>query len=322
MDALFQISYDLIEWLQTFSPSFDAIIIGITFLGRFEFYMLFIPLIYYTIDRSLGLRILFLVISVNSLGSSFKQLFHQPRPYWMGEVKGITTEVSYGAPSIHASNTIALWGYLANQVRKSWMWVVSFVIVILVALSRLYLGVHYLHDVISGWILGLIVLFVFIKVEDSFRDWWSKKSFNTQIAFGFLISLALILIGVLIKLFIQGSPDPQEWASYSQEARSVTIYFTLGGVLFGGIAGAVFMFRYAAFEVNGVWWMKVARFVIGIVGVVIIYFGLDVLFALIAIDESLIGYILRYIRYGLVSFWGIFLAPWLFIKIGLAKVSK
>lgn len=321
MDALYQISFDLIEWLQNFSPSLDTIMIGITFLGRFEFYMLFIPLVYYTINRSLGLRILFLLISVDALGSCFKQLFHQPRPYWLGEVKGLTTEVTYGVPSTHASNTIALWGYLAYQVRKSWLWVVSLILVILVAISRLYLGVHFLQDVLLGWLLGLIVLFIFIKSEDRVRAWWNKKSFNTQIIFGFVISIALILIGFLVTLIIRGSPDPQEWASYSHDARSVTNYFTLGGVLFGGITGSVFMFRYAPFQAKGTWWVKIFRLVIGLIGVAIIYYGLDMLFALIAVDESILGYFLRYIRYTFVSFWGIFLAPWLFIKLGLASVK-
>ena len=65
--------------------------------------------------------------------------------------------------------------------------------------------------------------------------------------------------------------------------------------------------------------MKLGRYLVGIVGVFIAMYGLDELFSLIAVDESVLGYILRYIRYGTVAFWGLFGAPWLFLKLKLAS---
>jgi hypothetical protein len=52
--------------------------------------------------------------------------------------------------------------------------------------------------------------------------------------------------------------------------------------------------------------------------VLILYFGLDILFAQIAGDETTAGYLLRYLRYGTVTFWATFGAPWLFLKLKLA----
>ena len=50
--------------------------------------------------------------------------------------------------------------------------------------------------------------------------------------------------------------------------------------------------------------------------------GLDVLFGMIAADETVLGIILRYIRYGMVSLWGIFGAPWVFLKLKLASPAE
>jgi hypothetical protein len=63
------------------------------------------------------------------------------------------------------------------------------------------------------------------------------------------------------------------------------------------------------------------RYLVGIIGVLITMYGLDTLFSLIASDESILGYILRYIRYGATTFWALFGAPWLFLKLKLANTS-
>jgi hypothetical protein len=53
--------------------------------------------------------------------------------------------------------------------------------------------------------------------------------------------------------------------------------------------------------------------------VLIAMYGLDALFSLIAPDETVLGYILRYIRYGTTTFWAMFGAPWVFLKLNLTK---
>jgi hypothetical protein len=249
----------------------------------------------------------------------FKHLFHQPRPYWLGEVHTNAQETSYGIPSTHASDTLAVWGYLAYRIKKTWMWILATILVLLIGISRMYLAVHFLHDVLFGWFLGFVVLALFIKFEKPMITWWNHKRGSIQITLGFLISVLLILIGLLILTIIASTPDPPEWASYATEARTKNNYFTLGGALFGTIAGTVLMNQYARFQVQGSWLQKTARYILGIVGVLVLYMGLDVIFAMITPDQSTLGYILRYIRYAAVTFWAIFGAPWVFIKLNLAK---
>lgn len=318
MDALYQFGIRLIQSLQTFSPALDGFMEAVTFIGRIEFYLLFIPIIYWTLDRRIGFRTLLLLIYADFIAYSFKLLLHQPRPYWLGEVKGLSVEPSYGIPSSHASNPLATGGYLATHVKRNWFWIAMAFILFLIGLSRLYLGMHFPHDVLFGWLIGFLVLWGFVKWQGTIRDWLDEKSLSFQIGLGFLESIFVILIGLIIRFLISGTPDPAEWSSFSSEARSITHFITVSGTLFGTITGYSLMRRYARFDAKGIWSRRIARYIVGVIGLLPLYFGLDVLFASIAVDESTLGYILRYVRYGLVSVWATFLAPWLFIKTRLA----
>ena len=199
------------------------------------------------------------------------------------------------------------------------MWIVAIATILLISFSRMYLGVHFPHDILGGWIIGLVVLFSYIKYEQRVSEWLGSRSNEYQIGLGFGISLAFIVVGLIISAVIAPTSDSSAWSHMSTEARSLTSYFTLGGALFGAVAGYVMMKFRARFQTRGPWINKVLRYLVGILGVLIAMYGLDALFSLIAPDETVLGYILRYIRYGTTTFWAMFGAPWVFLKLNLTK---
>ena len=79
------------------------------------------------------------------------------------------------------------------------------------------------------------------------------------------------------------------------------------------------MRQYAAFQTSGSWVQRIGRYLLGMVGVLLLYFGLDMLFGMLAADESAFGLGLRYIRHSVVTFWATFGAPWVFLKLRLAE---
>jgi len=321
MDGIYQFGIALIRGLQQLSPSLDGFMKAVTFLGTIEFYILFIPFLYWCVDQALGLRVLFILILTDVPASYFKQFLHEPRPCWLGGVKALADEPSYGIPSSHASNTLAVWGLIAYTVKKSWLWILSILLVLLIGLTRLYLAAHFPQDVLGGWLLGFVVLVLFIKYEGSFLAWWKQQAGGMQIFLGFLASAVVILIGLLVLYAISSSPDTSAWAVYSTDAREISHYITLGGFLFGAVAGVILKEKYASFKMDGTLLQKIGRYMVGIVGLFALYLGLDLLFALLTPDASLAGYILRYIRYASVAFWGMFGAPWVFLKFKLARSS-
>jgi membrane-associated phospholipid phosphatase len=72
----------------------------------------------------------------------------------------VQADASQGFPSGHVSQTVACWGALALMYRKPWLTAVAGALVLLMPLSRLYLGMHFLADVLGGLVLGAALLAV------------------------------------------------------------------------------------------------------------------------------------------------------------------
>ena len=85
-------------------------------------------------------------------------------------------ESGYSFPSGHAMMSVLLYGmtaYILVNITKNWKWRASleigaFTLILLIGLSRMALGVHYLTDVLGGWFAGLTWLVTCILLESSF----------------------------------------------------------------------------------------------------------------------------------------------------------
>jgi len=91
------------------------------------------------------------------------------------------------------------------------------------------------------------------------------------------------------------------------------------GAFFGLASGWIWISRLGGFSTQDEWWKLVVRYFVGLVGILILYIGLGMLFD---DSEALISYTLRYIRYALIGFWMSGFAPWLFVKLKLARHIK
>lgn len=113
----------------------------------------------------------FLFLSVNVLSSIviirvFKIIFQRPRPLWP-----LIEETGYSYPSGHTITATCFYGSLIVLVNKYFKGklkvfanIFLVVMILLTGLSRIYLGVHYLSDVIAGYILGTIILLIVYKM--------------------------------------------------------------------------------------------------------------------------------------------------------------
>ena len=71
-------------------------------LGSEEFFLVFLPLVYWSVDAALGLRIGLILMVGTSVNDLFKMALHGPRPYWVStKVQGMASETSFGVPSGH-----------------------------------------------------------------------------------------------------------------------------------------------------------------------------------------------------------------------------
>ncbi|MFQ5643192.1 MAG: phosphatase PAP2 family protein [Thiogranum sp.] len=153
----------LYHWLQSLrSPLGDRLMIITTEIGDG-------PVLYgFTLVLSLVLLArkrwraavhwLLTVVIVGLLTNALKHYTAVPRPPLLDNAL-----MNYAFPSGHASLSVAVFGFLAvllaRELRSSWHWIpysVAVFLVVAISFSRLYLGVHWLSDILAGWSLGLM----------------------------------------------------------------------------------------------------------------------------------------------------------------------
>ncbi|MGA2502671.1 MAG: phosphatase PAP2 family protein [Anaerolineales bacterium] len=302
-------------WLKTPMEAFS-------FLGSEYFFLILLPALYWCVEASVGLRVGVILLMTTSVNDALKMALHGPRPYWIStDVISYASETSFGVPSGHAQIAVGVWGMLAASLRKWWGWLIAILIIVLIGISRMYLGVHFPHDVILGWLIGVIVLWLVLRFWKPVAEWLKKMSLGQQVFAAFLGSLVLILFSLIPYLWLKTTnwQPPAEWASFATQAVSLEGALVSGGTLFGLLAGLAWFSQHGGFSTDGPIWKRILRFLLGAVGILVFYLGLDVLFGLIAPSgEAVVPFILRYIRYTLVGAWVSAGAPWMFVKLKLA----
>jgi membrane-associated phospholipid phosphatase len=89
-----------------------------------------------------------------------KELFNTERPFQIDQLLSTPsaerTATGNGFPSGHSQNAATFYLAFAFRYRRRWLWIAAGLIVLLVGLSRLYLGVHLPEDVGGGFVLGAL----------------------------------------------------------------------------------------------------------------------------------------------------------------------
>jgi membrane-associated phospholipid phosphatase len=305
--------------LQQLSPALDGLMRALSFLGQDDFFMIIIPFVYWCLNATWGVRFISVLILSDYTNGLFKWLFHAPRPYWIdARVKALASEPSYGLPSGHAQAALTVWGFAAYTLKKRWAWIAAAILILAISISRIYLGVHFPTDVFAGWIIGFIILIVFLWLEPRVVRWLAPKPIGVQILTAFLASMVMLILIVIVQAMIASVIDPASWSALAGpiDPRNPEGPVSDAAIVFGVGAGFVLMRRYAHFDARGPWLKRIARFALGVAMLLALRFGLGAIFPH---DTSVIAMIFRYIRYTLMLLWAMWLAPWVFIKLKLAE---
>ncbi|GAP11489.1 membrane-associated phospholipid phosphatase [Bellilinea caldifistulae] len=326
MDPFLLSELDFIQSLQGGLGGLVSLFKGITFLGNEEFYLLIIPLLYWCVDAGLGLRIGVMLIFSNVFNSALKLAFHSPRPYWIDStVRAFSSETSFGMPSGHAQNAASLWGLAAVKIRKTWFRWLAVLLILLIGLSRMVLGVHFPSDVLVGWGVGGLLLTAYLQLEKPVIRWFNGLNPSRQFTVALASSLVILLSGFLVLLGVSRWSLPPEWgqtallAAPQDPINPLTLapFFTVGGTWLGFLTGLILMLRSGGLmNVTGSPLQLSGRFLIGIAGVLVLYAGLGALFPR---EPEMVGYGFRFLRYSLIGFWISAAAPFLFLRLNLAR---
>jgi len=325
MDAIHDLEIAVVHFIQSLGPWMMAPMRFFTFLGEEEFFVLVMPVLFWCVSPGLGLRVGMLLMISNSVNAYLKMLFHTARPYWLtSQIRGWVTETSFGFPSNHAQSAACIWGFMAASLRRRWIWGIGLILIVLIGLSRIYLGVHFLSDVLGGWIIGALLAWIFYRVEITLRPWMERRSLTELVGLAFAVSALFLALSALVLAVTASVEIPAFWlenARFSNPEQvmdpfSLTGMVTSAGTWFGLAAGAAWLWRSGGFDPRGSGLQYLGRYLLGIAGVALLWYGLGQVFPR---TEDWLGYGLRFLRYGLVGLWVSALAPALFFRFGLAR---
>ncbi|MCZ7551570.1 MAG: hypothetical protein B6D39_04900 [Anaerolineae bacterium UTCFX2] len=328
MESILNFGILVVIWLQSLGGWLSAPMVWFSWLGIEEFYLLIAPAVLWCIDPALGVRLGVGLMTSSATNSFFKLLFQGPRPYWYdARVQPLGHESSFGLPSGHAQNAVVVWGLIAARLRRVWTWALVILIILMIGLSRMYLGVHFPSDVIAGWLLGALSLWLILRLEKPFLAWFGPLQPAAQVGLIFIASLVLILAAALARSALQGWVMPPEWVRLAGRAAggsppdplALSGVITPAAALFGLGSGAALLYRQGWFNPDGSFLQRLARYLIGLAGVLILWAGLDAVFPE---GANLLAYAFRYLRYALIGLWIAYLAPQVFIRLRLAKPLK
>lgn len=292
-----------------------ALLHGVTFLGDEEFYLLVFPVLYWSVSRRVGIRLgamLLLTSSVNAIG---KLLVASPRPPFLDPSLERVPETTFGIPSGHAQNAVAVWGLLGATVRRWWAVVGAVLLSAAIGWSRVHLGAHFLEDVLVGWAVGAVLLGLFLLLQGRVAAWWLRLRPAMQVLAGVVASLVFITPGVVLSARLQGQHVPWPGLADPVATTGASAVVTPAATLAGLLAGLVLLRVRGGFDSGGALHLRFARVAVGMVGVIVLWLGLGTLFP---DGEGALDLALRYLRYGLVGAWVGGVAPILFVRLGLA----
>lgn len=320
MEELYQLSIALTTLLQEAFPQLQRPMSLISMTGSEEFFLVFLPAIYWSINKRLGRQLGYIFLLSALLNNMLKTLIRQPRPFWIQPDIQRAEAEGYGVPSGHVQNVTAVYVLLAASLRRGWVWILVLLYIMAMALSRLYLGVHFLQDIAVGFAVGLLLFSTFILWQRTFFDRYSKQILGRRLLMMVLIPTVLAAVFVGARLLIGPPNTDVPWASYIPAAELngyEDIVSAVAGLLGFGV-GMLFESSRVRFRSDGPVWQRVARYVVGIAIALGIWAGLRAVFPA---EPLWIALPLRFLRYFLLLLWVTYFAPWVFVRLGLASAD-
>ncbi|MBE6485634.1 MAG: phosphatase PAP2 family protein [Methanosphaera stadtmanae] len=107
--------------------------------------------------KDVAKRMIIILLVTTLITQLVKILVMRPRPYTeLSNLVVLGLETDYSFPSGHTSTSTAM-AYLLSREYKKWIFML---IPIVVAFTRLYIGVHYPSDVLGGFLLGFLITYL------------------------------------------------------------------------------------------------------------------------------------------------------------------
>lgn len=240
--------------------------------------ILFSSILYWSINKTLGTRLLFTLCNTLSLNTGLKEIIKYTRPIGSNGLTSIRvkTATGYSLPSGHSQTAASFWTLLMINIKKSWIYIIGTIAILGVSLSRLYLGVHWPTDILLGIFLGILCTLL-CNIIFNYITQTKKTS---------------ILIYSYIPFIILSFFFTNE------------LYIKILGLQGGMILGYIIEQKYVQFNTNTTLINKFLRVILGVISLAVLYLILNFI-----MPEILI---FVYIKHFLLCLYAIAFVPYLF----------
>ena len=305
----FQWEVDLIAWLQQNMGKVGEIASRVaSFIGGETISLLLIIVMLFCYKKEAGKRVATTVLTASIWFPMIKNVVLRVRPYMAHKEQIKVLQVvepdadpwdivqqGYSFPSGHGATAVSLFGSMAMEIRKRWMWTLMILMPLLIGFSRISVGVHYPTDVLAGWAIGAAAIGFNALLHKYVKKEWLR----------YVILLAMALPGIF-------------WC-HSRD------YYTALGLLIAATVAFPYEAKHVKFEDTRNPWAMILR----ALGSFAIYFALNTLLKLPFSKEwldsgELLANLVRTARYAVILFVVLAVYPRvfpLFEKVGKKRTA-
>lgn len=245
------------------NPVLDFFFSIITLFGEETVFMAAGMIVFWCVDKYKGYYLLFVGFLGTVINQFLKMLCRVPRP-WVRDPNFTIVEsareaaAGYSFPSGHTQTSVGLFGGIARMTKSTALRTGMLVLAGLVALSRMYLGVHTPADVLVS--IGIAAALIFLG-----HPLFEKAKKSPKVMYGILFSFVAIMIGYLC--FVYCYPFPADVDAHNLLSAQKNGY-TLLGCAVGLLLTYTVDLKWTRFETKAVWWAQLIKAVGGILLVV------------------------------------------------------
>lgn len=259
----------------------DKFFLLITEFGNETLAIVAVLILFWCVNKKLGYMVLYNLVFGTMINQAAKVYFAVPRPWVLDPSfkpveAAIPAATGYSFPSGHTATATAVYGSIAYGTKKKQARILSVIAVLLIAFSRMYLGVHTPYDVSASLVIGAILIFVLSSVlnKDS-SDKTIKRFALIQTAF-----VVAMLVGFVMLVLKAGEDSADGIENYAK--------------LMGLIAAMIIVSWYDTFknpfDTKAVWWAQIIKVIVGFALVLAVKEGLKAPLLAIMPNEALAGF--------------------------------
>lgn len=266
------------------TPFWNGVMSAVTQLGGEVIFIVAAVVVFWCVSKWEGYYLMTIAFCGTVLNQFLKLICRVPRP-WVRDpnftiVESARAEATgYSFPSGHTQNAIGLFGGMALWGGRRWVRLGLTALALIIAFSRMYLGVHTPADVGVSLVLAAALV---LGLYPLMRRAQEKPRYM-----GYVLAAMLVVSGAFV-VFVETCGFPAD-----MDAENLASGIGNAWKMLGAVAGMTLAWlldrRYIHFETQAVWWVQVIKVAVGMALLLAIKSGLKAPLLALLGHEGLAG---------------------------------